>query len=386
MSDIEQLKNVPEVNFIEHMTLQETEEQLRAEYARLYREMNGKAPELGKADPVTLLIKAFAMIEYQTMQYIDRKGRAELLKTSTGEDLDALVALLGIQRQGATKATATVRFTLSAPRQEPTAIPAGTRVKTDNGKYFATVKYAEIAKGGGQEKPYTDVEVEAEKPGSESSGIPAGEIRVLVDAIPYVESVSNISKSSGGIDVESDEDLTERAYLAPSKYSCAGPKDAYEYYVREWRADVEDVQIISPSPCVVAIYAVMAGGRLPDEHERQSLETYLNGESIRPLCDTVKCLVPEEKTYDISLTYWIGTGQQKSAKQIQQQVQQAVEEYIVWQRQMGRDINPTELIARIRNAGAKRVKILSPTDMVTEKTELPKCGQKTITYGGLEND
>ena len=385
MSEIEQLKNVPEVNFIEHMTLQETEEQLRAEYARLYREQNGTDPVLGKADPVTLLIKAFAMVEYQTMQYVDRKGKAELLKTSSGADLDALVALLGVQRMGAKKASATVRFTLSAPRQEPTAIPAGTRIKTEGGKYFATVRYAEIAKGG-DGKPYTDVEAEAEIPGSEANDIPAGEIRVLVDAIPYVESVSNTSRSSGGIDIESDDDLTERAYLAPSKFSCAGPKDAYEYYVREWRADVEDVQIISPSPCVIAIYTVMAGGRLPDEHERQSLEEYLNGETIRPLCDHVECLAPEEKQYEISLTYWIGSGNQKSAKAIQENVQKAVEEYKHWQRKLGRDINPTELIARIRDAGAKRVTVVSPVDTVTGKTELPNCSGQTVTYGGVEDD
>lgn len=54
---------------------------------------------LGEADAKTLLLKAFALIEYQTMQYADIKGQAELLKTSTGEALDALVALLGLTRQ-----------------------------------------------------------------------------------------------------------------------------------------------------------------------------------------------------------------------------------------------------------------------------------------------
>ena len=92
MSNISELANVPQISFIENMTLQETEEQLKVEYARIYREQTGKELVLGEADAKTLLLKAFALIEYQTMQYADIKGQAELLKTSTGEALDALVA------------------------------------------------------------------------------------------------------------------------------------------------------------------------------------------------------------------------------------------------------------------------------------------------------
>ena len=60
MSNISELANCPELNFIENMTLRETEEQLRALYTRYYREITGKEPELGAADPLNLLIKAFA--------------------------------------------------------------------------------------------------------------------------------------------------------------------------------------------------------------------------------------------------------------------------------------------------------------------------------------
>ena len=95
MSNIGELANCPELNFIENMTLRETEEQLSALYTRYYREITGKEPGLGAADPLNLLIKAFAAMEYQTMQYADTKGRMELLKTSTGEALDALGELTG---------------------------------------------------------------------------------------------------------------------------------------------------------------------------------------------------------------------------------------------------------------------------------------------------
>ena len=203
MSNISELANVPQISFIENMTLQETEEQLKAEYARIYREQTGKELVLGEADAKTLLLKAFALIEYQTMQYADAKGQAELLKTSTGEALDALVALLGLTRQASKKATAKERFTLAEARADTVAVPAGTRVKTQGGRYFNTLDYAEIPPGA----TYVDTIVQAEEAGAESSGILAGEINILVDPIPYIASVSNVDESTGGLDVEDDDSL-----------------------------------------------------------------------------------------------------------------------------------------------------------------------------------
>ena len=135
-------------------------EQLRELYTKYYREATGKEPEIGEADPLNLLMKAFCAMEYQTMQYADAKGRMEMLKTSTGDALDALAALVGLTRKEANRATATVRFTLSEAQSGATAIPTGTRVKSEDGKYFNTVEYGEIAAG----ETYTDVVVQAERP------------------------------------------------------------------------------------------------------------------------------------------------------------------------------------------------------------------------------
>ena len=211
-------------------------------------------------------------------------------------------------------------------------------------------------------------------------------IDTLVDPIPYIASVTNTDTSTGGLDTEDDDNLTERVYLAPSKFSCAGPKDAYEYYVREWRSDVGDVKIVSPSPCVIALYVVLDNGSLLNQTEKASLVAHMSDETIRPLCDTVTCVDPTEVTYNIGFTYYIATSDQRSVSTIQAAVQQAVTDFQSWQRKLGRDINPTELIARIREAGAKRVTLTAPTDITISDTELPKIGTVAVTYGGLEND
>lgn len=385
MSNITELQNCPEISFIEHMTLQETEELTREHYTRLYRELTGKEPELGEADPINLIIKAFCLIEYQTMQYIEAKGRAELLPTSTGDALDNLAALVGIQRKSPTKATATVRFTLSEARNEVVAIPLGTRVKTQDGKYFNTLSYGEIPKG----ELFADVTVQAQECGTGSSGLLIGAINILVDPIPYIAAAVNITESTGGLDTESDEDLTRRVYLAPGVYSSAGPRDAYEYYARAWRSDVADVQLDSPQPYMVDVYFVIEDGeelRLPNETELARMQEYLSAETIRPLCDLVSCNAPTEIPYGIEATYWIAESDQKSTGNIQSRIAAAVEEFQAWQRKLGRDINPTELIARLREAGAKRVKLTAPEDITVSKIQLPKCTSVSVTYGGLEDD
>lgn len=385
MSNISELASCPELNFIENMTLEETEEQMRELYARYYRELTGKDPVIGDADAVNLLMKAFCAMEYQTMQYADAKGKMEMLKTSTGDALDALAALVGLTRKEANKATAPVRFTLSGTRGEAVPIPAGTRVKTEGGKYFNTLEYAEIPAGA----EYADVLVQAEKAGTESNGALTGEIRMLVDPIPYIAGVSNTTPSAGGLDAEDDDSLTRRIYLGSGVYSCAGPRDAYEYYAREWRGDVADVRITTPNPDEVNIYFTIEdadGLRVPNKTELEAMADHLSAETIRPLCDHVTCIAPTEVSYSIALKYWIATSDQQNATEIQNRVAAAVADFQTWQRKLGRDINPTELIARIRDAGAKRVTLTAPADTVIQNTQLPKCSGAAVTYGGLEDD
>lgn len=382
MSNIPQLANVPEISFIENMTLEETEQQLRNEYLRIYQELTGSEGELSDGDVKTLLIKAFTLIEYQTMQYIDIKGRSELLKTSTGTALAALAALFGISRMPSTRATAIVRFTLSEVQESAVAIPAGTRVKTQNDQYFNTLDYAEVTIGDS----YVDVKVQAEEAGTEANGLVPGAINILVDPIAYVASISNTTESKGGLDDESDDSLTERVYLAPSKFSCAGPSDAYEYYVREWRSDVGDVKVESNDPGTVELYVVLEDGSLLSSDEKASLLAYISADDIRPFTDKVVCEDPEEVIYNITFTYYIAASNQQSASTIQNKVAAAVESFQTWQRKLGRDINPTELIGRLRDAGAKRVTMTAPTDVAISNTQLPKIGTVTVTYGGIEDD
>jgi len=364
------------------MTLQEVEALIMQLYTQNYKEITGETPVLAKADPVALTLKSIALLTCQVMQYIDAKGRDEMLKTAQGEALDNLAALLGLTRKGAERATTTVRFTLAAVQNGAVAIPAGTRLRTENGIYFNTVRYAEVPAG----QLTADVLAQAEKAGTQSSGLLPGTINMLVDPIAYVERVENTDISTGGTDKEDDDSLTERIYLAPSVYSCAGPKDAYEYYAKAFRNDVADVRITSPAACEVEIYFMLDGGVVPGEADRAAMEAYMREDAQRPMCDHVCCKAPEEIGYSIDVTYYIASSDGKNAGTIQRAVEQAVEAYKVWQRKLGRDINPTELIYRMREAGAKRVTVRAPLDTVMEETQIARNEGCSVVYGGMEND
>lgn len=384
MSKIDALANVPEVNFIGNLALQEVKEQVASWYDQRYQELTGIVPVLSDSSPEKLLQYSIAMLGYQALQYINDKGQGELLPTSHGDYLDGLAANLGLVRKTAERATAQMRFTLSAQRTQATGVPAGTRIRTENSLYFNTVEYAEIPAG----QTTVDVIAQAEEAGAASNGLAIGSIHVLVDPIPYMESAENITESSGGTDVEDDDSLTERVFFAPGEFSCAGPADAYEYYARAWRNDVGDVRVSSPEPSTVDVYFVLADGKLPSELECQEMESYFMDETQvkRPLTDLVKCKAPAEVEYTIEGTYYIGSSNRNNVAAIQTAVQNTVAEYQKWQRKLGRDINPTELIARIRDAGAKRLQLTAPAYAVVTETQIAKCTSVNMAYGGLEDD
>lgn len=382
MAFIDEIANLPEVSFIDNTTLDDIKEQLVSDYSEKYEELTGEAADLTPADPVTLILYACAVQIFQTMLYVDRAGKQDLLKYSYGPYMDNLAALKGITREPAKPAVVTMRFTLSAVRPSIVPIPAGTRVS--NGQiYFETDEYAEILPGS----TYVDVTATCQTEGEEGNGIQAGEINVLVDPIAYVASVANTEATAGGTDIEDDDTLASRIYMAPSKYSVAGPEAAYRYWITQFNSSISDVYLESPDAGEVLVEFILEGGELPNAAMCSALEDYLSDENIRPLTDQVSVQIPETVSYNISVQYWINKSDTNQAATIQSKVAAAVEDYILWQQsKIGRDINPDMLISKIKEAGAKRCQVTYPAYTVIPDAKIAKVGTKTVTYGGIEND
>ena len=379
---ISELANLPDISFIDDMTLTRLQAKMVSDFQTRYKEITNTEYALQRADPVSLCLYAAAVQIYQAMLYVDKAGKMDLLKYSYGAYLDHLAALKGLTRLPAAPATVTMRFTLSAVRPSAISIPQGTRV-SDGNLYYATTEYAEVPAGD----TYIDVIATCMTPGSEGNSPELGTITTLVDPISYMGSVINVEKPTGGSDIETDDELRERVYYAPSGYSVAGPSGAYEYWTKAYNTSIADVKVLSPDPGEVVVEFILDGGELPNSALISEVEDFLDDATKRPLTDTLTVQAPTTTSYNISLTYYIGQKDKASATLIQSKVEKAVNEYVEWQgTKIGRDINPSELTKRVVAAGAKRCVITAPVFTVVAEDKLPVLGTKTITYGGLEDD
>lgn len=376
------LSQYPEVSFIEGLSFEGFLEELVGAYEKRYRELTGQDAVIPEADPIRLILYSCSVLLYQGMQYIDRAGKMGLLKYSAGEFLDNLAAMKNVERLPAQAARTRVRFTLSAVREEPVAVPAGTRVKGGD-LFFATEEDGEIPAG----ESSAEFSVRCMTAGTAGNGFLPGEIRILVDPINYVARVENITASEGGTDIESDEALAERIYLAPSAYTTAGPEDAYRYWAMSYSSEIGDCRIDSENPGEVDIYVMLREGKLPEEEFLRGLEAYLSGEEKRPLTDLVKVKAPGEENYRIDATYYISASDRDMEEMIKEQAKAACGAYVSWQQgAIGRDINPSRLMYELMRAGVKWADIRSPVFTEIAGAKVAKASEICLTYGGLQDD
>ena len=376
------IKNIPDVSFIDGLTLEDLQNQMISDFTTKYREITGKDIELSLANPYRLILYAVTLQHYQMYMHLDNAAKMNLLKYSRGSFLDQVAALRGVQRDKGACAMTTLRFAVDDVMPSAITIPVGTKV-SGNGIVFATTEVGEIK--AGQES--VDIPAQCTEPGEKGNGYLPGEISRMVDTIPFVDTATNIKETAGGADEETDDHLADRVYHAPSAYSVAGPADAYAYYAKAANPLIEDVYVSSPAPTEVEVRLSMHGGRLPSEELITNVTEYLSARDRRPLTDKVKVLAPDTVTYNIDLTYYIADARQAVALEIQKKVQDAIESYIMWQNsKIGKDINPAYLTHLIVEAGAMRVEINEPVHTVVEKTAIPQIGTKTVTYGGIEYD
>ena len=131
---------------------------------------------------------------------------------------------------------------------------------------------------------------------------------------------------------------------------------------------------------------LLKNGEFATETFLEELKDYLSDANRRPLTDKVVVSGPVQETYNIELTYFIDSANSNLENSIKQKVENAIEDYILWQKSsIGRDINPSELVRKIINAGAKRVEITAPIFKDIDDINVAVVENKNILYGGIEN-
>ena len=90
--------------------------------------------------------------------------------------------------------------------------------------------------------------------------------------------------------------------------------------------------------------------------------------------------------YDLDVSYWVDRENAVYAADICDAAQIAVNEYVAWQKEkLGRDLNPSELIHRLKKAGVKRVEVRSPQFTVTDKFTVAIASSINAVFEGLED-
>lgn len=337
--------------------------------------------KLYPGDPVRLFLESLAYLIVQQRFLIDWSAKQNLLYYADGDHLDHLGALLDTSRLEPSAAKATLRFSISEPLAFPVPIPADIRATPDGKLMFATSELAEIPAG----ETSVDVVATCATTGARANGYVAGQIDRLVDPVAYVSAVRNVTMSSGGADIETDDNYRERVHLAPERFSVAGPRGAYEYWARTAHQDIVDVACHSPAPGEVKIHPLMQDAEPPSAELLQAVHEICDDERIRPLTDRVEVLPPEVVPYDLSITWYLSRENAALASTVQAAVAKAVAAFTLWQRSsLGRDINPSQLVARIMEAGAKRVDVASPAFQVLDAWQVGVAQSVTVTYGGVE--
>ena len=383
-NEIQKLYDLPDISFIDDISYEQILEEMIRDYETKYEEETGRKIVLRPGDKEHIHLRIESGQYYQMYQKLDNAAKMNLLKYSTGDFLKHLGALKKTFLQEPNKAIVTVRFLLSDIRKEVVYIPKGTRVTAGDGIYFATDDYAEVTVGSS----YVDVNCTCETAGTIGNDYIIGQIEVLVDPVPYVASVSNITKSEGGTVEETEESFRERIFLAPSSYSVAGPSDAYEYWVKQYNsAAIEDVKIYEPAEAVVDIRILLKDGKLPGKPFCDGCLQYLKENPIIPLTDNDIVSAPDVVKYNLKAVYYIARSDINSIAAIQRSVESAKDTYLNWQRtKIGRDINPDALTEFVRAAGGKRIVIESPIFTKIPETSIAQEETIEFSYGGIEDD
>lgn len=218
---------------------------------------NGVNEQLYPGDERRIFGEALASVIVSVFNSVNDACRQKMLRYARGTVLDAIGQNRDVKRLGAEYAKTTLRFSIKSPLASDIVIPEGIRVTSDMKRYFVTDEAVTILSGD----KYADVTATAENSGENYNGIIVDTITSIIDIsrIPTIDSVTNITESSGGKDGENDEPFRERIRESENKLSTAGPAKAYKYYALSANAKVTDAVVMSDEETLVRTLPVYAG-------------------------------------------------------------------------------------------------------------------------------
>lgn len=343
-----------------------------------------------------LLINRFAYRESLVKAGINHAFRQGLVRFAEGPILDYLGELLKVMRLEAKAALTTQRINFVSPLASAVIIPDGTRFETASGIQFKTTAEQILASG----LEYADLPVTAVIAGSQASGLLPGQISALIDDISVdVDSVSNLTTSTGGADQELDDRYRSRIQLAPEAFSTGGSRLAYRFHVLSVSEDIVDVTIRARQLTIIdgvqvsngipageiQLFPLLKRG-LPGNELLERVEAACSDERVRPLSDDVVALAPIEYPYAIRAR--LDFYESAVAADSLASAQKAAEAFAAARSaKLGKDIVPGQISAAIAVDGVYEVVLLEPLEiMLVPENGWANCSLIDIVPGEVISD
>lgn len=378
MTSYNELMRLDDVNFTD-TDAKKIEQQIIDDYQRIAKTV------LYPGDPIRLFLTTLAYRISHERSIYNIAAQQTLLRYATGLHLDHIGAMLATFRRPESFSACIVEFSINQSLEFDVVVPAVTRVTSDGTAIFETLSEIKIPAG----ELSASVNVRCQSLGNKFNDIDIGQIDKFVDPVAYVTSVKNITKTTGGADVEHDEAYRERIALAPEKFSVAGPALSYKYHALSAHQNIIDVAVERTIPGVVRVSILLKNGEIPASNspEIEAVRKILNDDEVRPLTDTVDVEPARAVTQNYSIRWYLSDINLSQQSIISSNIEKAVFEYEYWQKtKQGRDINPDELIHRCKAAGAKRIEISDLYYRVLATNEVCTFieNENRINFGGTE--
>jgi len=312
---------------------------------------------------------------------INETGKQNLIAFSGGNNLDNVVAMLGMTRLTSTYSVCTIQFTFPSAMVSDYSIPAGRSIQTSDGSYtFVTDSILIIATGD----TTGSVTATCTVAGTAPNDLAVGVVSDLQDTMAVEPStVSNSDITNGGGAVETDEQLQQRFLFASVIPSTAGSREAYQYYARTASTTIADVSVEVLNPGQVQICTLLVDGGIPNAALLLAVFNACDDETIRPLTDTITSIAPTAVSFNISVTFDYYKDSSSIVSDIQEQFESDLEQWAnIKKEKLGADLVPDEIIRIGMNiAGVYQVNITTPVYQVISRTEFPNIGTITVTTG-----
>lgn len=178
---------------------------------------------------------------------------------------------------------------------------------------------------------------------------------------------------------EADSRYRQRIQLSLEGFSTAGPIGAYTYHSLSASPLVKDVSITSNIAGTVTVTVLSTlGSGVPDAPLLSTVDTALNDEDVRPLCDTVEVLAAAIVEYQVEAELTFYTGPDMAL--VKQAAEAAVLQYVSDHHRLGHDITRSGLFAALHRPGVQNVALTKPlADVVIDDTEAAYCTAVTVT-------